>query len=86
MVGTPHNHMNYACMATMDEPISFIETLQKEDVENWKAATNEEYKSLMKNNTYKFTEFPQRRKAIVANGYSELNERQMGRLTNITCD
>jgi hypothetical protein len=33
VVGTPHNLMDYACVAAMDETISFIEALQKEDVE-----------------------------------------------------
>jgi len=27
MVGTPDNLMDYACVAAMDEPISFIEAL-----------------------------------------------------------
>ncbi len=41
VVGTPHKLMDYACVAAMDEPISFIETLQKEDVEKWKIAVDE---------------------------------------------
>jgi hypothetical protein len=40
----------------------------------------------MKNNTYEFIELPQGQKLLVANGYSKLSERQMGRLTNIVCD
>jgi hypothetical protein len=55
-------------MATMDEPISFIEALQKEDAENWKAATNEKYKSLTKNNTCKLTEFPKDEKLLLQMG------------------
>jgi hypothetical protein len=41
VVGTPHNLMNYACVVAMDEPISFIEASQKEDVEKWKAIVDE---------------------------------------------
>jgi len=41
VVGTPHNLMDYACVVAMDEPISFIETVLKEDVEKWKIAVDE---------------------------------------------
>jgi hypothetical protein len=51
--------MDYTCVATMDEPISFIEALQKEDGEKWRAMANEKYKLLMKNNTYELTKVPQ---------------------------
>jgi hypothetical protein len=59
VVGTPHNLMDYACVVAMGEPISFIKNLQKEDAEKWKTIVDEEYKLMMKNNTYKLIEFPQ---------------------------
>ncbi len=59
VAGTPHSLMDYTCVATMDEPISFIEALQKEDGEKWRAMANEKYKLLMKNNTYELTKVPQ---------------------------
>jgi hypothetical protein len=59
VAGTPHNLKDYTCVATMDEPISFIEALQKEDGEKWRAMADEKYKSLMKNNIYELTKVPQ---------------------------
>ncbi len=72
--------MDYTCVATMDEPISFIEALQKEDGEKWRAMANEKYKLLMKNNTYELTKVPQGWKVIGCKWVFQIKRKENGEI------
>jgi hypothetical protein len=48
----------------LDEPLTLIEALQKEDKKQWKKAVNAEYNSLPHNEMWELMKFPTGRKAI----------------------
>jgi hypothetical protein len=55
---------HYANIATSEEPQGYKEAMESENVDEWKAAMQAEYKSLMDNETWTLCTLPANRKAI----------------------
>jgi hypothetical protein len=60
----PERYKDYALMSSISnfiEPMSFDEANEHDE---WKNAMEEEYKSIMKNNTWELTELPKHKNPI----------------------
>ena len=55
---------HYANIATSEEPQSYKEAMENKNADEWKAAMQAEYKSLMDNETWMLCTLPANRKAI----------------------
>ena len=51
-------------MGQIDEPVTMQEALQSDYSREWKEAADDEYKSLIENETWKLVELPEGRKSI----------------------
>ena len=64
----------------VQEPKSLEEALATEHANQWRAAADSEFESLMKNDTWKLVELPSDRNQLVVNGYSRSNTIVMAKL------
>jgi hypothetical protein len=61
----PTKFTHYAYVVTsLDDPLTLIEALQREDMKQWKEEIDAEYNSLPHNEMWELMKFPTRRKAI----------------------
>lgn len=62
----PHQrkNINFLCIQQISDPLTVEEALSSNEALHWKRAMDEEYKSLMENNTWEITTLPQNKRAI----------------------
>lgn len=57
-------HNNFMCVQQNSDPLTVEDALSGTDAEYWKAAMDEEYKSLLENNTWEITTIPDNKRPI----------------------
>lgn len=57
-------HNNFMCVQQISDPLTVEEALSGSDAEHWKAAMDEEYQSLLENNTWDITTLPDNKRPI----------------------
>lgn len=62
--GDDEEDTTHACLAVSQDPLTVEEALTSSDSNHWQMAMEEEYKSLMKNNTWILCDLPDDKKAI----------------------
>jgi len=61
----PTKLTHYACVVTsLDETLTLVEALQREDMKQWKKTIDVEYNSLPHNETWELMKFPIGRRGI----------------------
>ncbi|KAJ0179561.1 hypothetical protein K1T71_005273 [Dendrolimus kikuchii] len=55
---------NFLCVTQFSDPLTVEEALSGPDAQHWREAMDEEYKSLMENNTWELTKLPPNKKAM----------------------
>lgn len=72
-----------ALLSEIEEPITYNAAINSDNAKEWKVAMQEEYDSLVKNNTWTLEKLPEGRSVIQKNGFIKLRRINVATLSDL---